>query len=272
MATLINQGTLYFTPHCGSQQSLDSNITETEVRVCYGLEVIHAVTPATFAVGDTVFYTVLLRNTGTGTLYNPFVVVDFEGGELSLVPGSATAFLYANGDVTAVPVTATQASPITFTLDTTIPAGGFVYLNYSAVVESATDDEIVSTARGGANQGSEDGPTISDSDTATITREMLTIVKSAPDTANVGDTIVYRFVITNSSAAPITLDRLTDLLPDSFSFTAATLSVNGVNFPLAAGVDYTVTDEGLFTLDPAALVVLPAGAEAVLTLSGVVTA
>lgn len=272
MATLINQGTLYFTPHCGSQQSLDSNITTTEVNINYGLQVNHAVTPATFAVGDTVFYTVLLRNTGSGTLYNPFVVIDFEGGELSLVPGSATAFLYAQGDVTAAPVTATQASPITLTLDTVIPAGGFVYLNYSAVVESATDDEIVSTARGGANQGSEDGPTISDSDTATITRVLLTIVKDAPATASVGETIGYRFMISNNSDAPITLDRLTDQLSDNFSFTAATLAVDGVNVPLAADVDYTVTNEGLFTLDPAALVVLSAGAEAVLTLKGVVTA
>lgn len=272
MPTLFNQGTLLFTPLLGEQQSLDSNITATEVEVCYGLSVSHAATPTTFVVGNTVFYTVLLQNTCTGTLFNPFVVVDFEGGDLSLVEGSATAFLFAGGDVTAVPVTATQNSPITFTLNTTIPAGGFVYLVYSAVVESATGNEIVSTAQGGANEGSETGPTITDSDTATITRNLLTIVKTAPETANVGDTISYQFTVTNESGAPITLDSLTDQLPEGFSFTVATLTVDGVAVPLVAGTDYTVSAEGLFTLDPVALITLAAGAVAVLTLSGVVTA
>ncbi len=272
MPTLVNQGTLFFTPICGEQQSLASNITTTEVSVSYDLEVSHAVTPSTFAVGDTLFYTVLLQNTGTGTLYNPFVVVDFEGGELSLVAGSATAFLFANGDVTAVPVTATQSSPITFTLDTTIPAGGFIYFVYRVVVESAEGDTIVSTARGGANGGSETGPTVTDSDTATVTRRQLTIVKNAPETASVGDTIAYQFVITNNSGAPITLDSLTDQLPEGFSFTVATLTIEGVTVPLVAGTDYTVSADGLFTLDPVALLTLPAGATAVLTLSGVVTA
>lgn len=272
MATLINQGTLLFTPYCGTQQSLTSNITTTEVSVSYGLEVSHAATPTTFAVGDTIFYTILLRNTGTGTLYNPFAVVNATGGELTYVEGSATAFLYANGEVSAVPVTVTQGTPITFDLDTVIPAGGFVYIGYEAVVESATDNEIVSTAQGGASEGSETGPTVTDSDTATITRPLLTIVKDAPETASVGDGIAYRFTVTNNSGAPIVLDQLTDQLPDGFSFTSATLTVNGIAVPLEAGVDYTLSATGLFTLDPIALITLPAGAVALLTLNGVVTA
>lgn len=272
MATLINQGTVFYTPTGGTQNSLSSNITTTEVCVSYGLEVSHAATPTTFIVGDTITYTVLLRNTGSGSLYNPFVVVDVEGGELSYVPGSATAFLYANGDVEAVPLSVTQASPITFDLDTTIPGGGFVYLTYRVVVESADEDTIVSTARGGANQGGETGPTITDSDTAIITRKQLSIVKTAPETASVGDTINYRFTIINSSAASIVIDSLTDQLPDSFSFTVATLTVNGVNVPLVASTDYTVTVGGLFTFDPVALITIPAGGTAVLTVSGVVTA
>ncbi|MBQ2773571.1 MAG: hypothetical protein IJF45_04425 [Clostridia bacterium] len=271
MPTLINRGTLLYTPYLGDQRSLDSNITTTEVNVSYGLEVSHAATPTTFAVGDTVFYTVLLRNTGSGTLYNPFVVVDFVGGELTYVTDSATAFLYAGGDVTALPVTVTQNSPITFTLDTAIPAGGLVYITYSAVVDSATANVIVSTAQGGANEGSETGPTITDSDTATITRTQLTVVKNAPETASIGDTINYQFAITNTSDASIALDGLTDQLPEGFSFTVATLTVDGVSVPLVAGTDYTVSDTGLFTLAPATAIALPAGATAVLTVSGVVT-
>jgi len=272
MATLINQGTLRFTPTYGTQQSLVSNTTVTEVSISYALELTHAASPTTFSVGDTIVYTVLMRNTGTGTLYNPFVNIDVTGGELSLVPESAVAFLYANGSADAVPVTATQASPITLVLDTVIPAGGFVYLTYSAVVTSAEGAEIVSVATGGANEGSPTGPTISDSDSAIITRVLLSVVKNAPDTAEVGDSISYQFVIENTSGAPVTLDSLTDELPEGFSFTTATLSVNGVEFPLVAGTDYSISAEGVFVLDPAAPVTLPAGGVAVLTLNGVVTA
>ena len=272
MATLINQGTLSFTPQNGTQQSLVSNTTATEVSVSYGLEVTHAASPTTFTVGDTIVYTVLLRNTGTGTLYNPFVTINVTGGELTLVQGSAEAFLYANGTVSAVPVTATQNSPITFVLDTAIPAGGFVYLTYSVVVTGAEANEIVSVANGAANEGSPTGPTISDSDSATITRVLLSVVKNAPQTAQVGDSISYQFVIENTSAAPITLDSLTDALPEGFSFTNAMLTVNGVNIPLTAGVDYTVSEAGVFTLAPAAQITLPVDGTAVLTLNGVVTA
>ncbi|MBR7111688.1 MAG: hypothetical protein IKC75_02025 [Clostridia bacterium] len=272
MPTLINQGTLFFTPAFGQQQSLDTNITTTEVEVCYGLEVSHAATPTTFTVGNTIFYTVLLRNTCTGTLYNPFVTVDFTGGELTNVPGSAGAFLYAGTGVIAVPVTATQNSPITFVIDSAIPAGGFVYLTYSATVTSATANEIVSTAIGAANEGSPTGPTISDGGIAVITRTPLSIVKTAPETADVGQSISYQFTIANNSGDPITLDRLTDQLPLGFAFTVATLTVDGTPVSLVAGTDYTVTPEGFFTLEPTSTVMLPVGAIAVLTLNGVVTA
>lgn len=136
MATLVNQGTLLFTPESGAQQKLSSNTTATVVTVTYGLEVSHAAAVDTFVPGDTVSYTVLLRNTGTGTLFEPRVTVDFDGSALSYVDGSATAFLYANGTVTAVPVTAAQNSPITFTFDTVIPAGGILFLSYDALVAS----------------------------------------------------------------------------------------------------------------------------------------
>ncbi|MBQ2757070.1 MAG: hypothetical protein IJF31_01170 [Clostridia bacterium] len=272
MATLINQGTLSFTPASGTQQSLVSNTTTTQVSVTYGLEVSHAATPTTFAVGDTIVYTVLLRNTGTGTLYNPFVTVDVTGGTLSLVPESAAAFLYANGNVEAVSVTATQASPMTFVLDTVIPAGGSVYLTYSAVVTSAEGNQIVSVATGGANEGSPTGQTINDSDSATITRVLLSVVKNAPATAEVGDSISYQFTIVNTSGTAVTLDSLTDALPEGFSFTTATLTVDGVEIPLTAGTDYTVNEQGVFVFDPTAQITLPAGGTAVLTLNGVVTA
>ena len=272
MATLINQGTLFFTPCDGVQQSLTTNITETEVEVTYGLSVFHGVTPNTFAVGDTLSYTVVLQNTGSGTLYTPNVGISVAGGTLALVPDSVTAYLLTADDVTAVPVTVTGGAPFGFVIDAAIPAGALVYLDYQATVTAATGDVLVSTATGGANAGSPAGPILTDSDTAIARRQTLQITKSAPEAASVGDTIAYRFVITNSGEESVTIDVLTDQLPDGFSFTGAALVVGGVIVPLTAGVDYTVTPDGLFTLNPATHIALPAGTSAVLTLTGVVTA
>ena len=70
----------------------------------------------------------------------------------------------------------------------------------------------------------------------------------------------------------MSLDGLTDQLPEGFSFTGAALTVGGVVVPLTAGVDYTVTPDGLFTLTPSTPISIPGGATAILTLTGVVTA
>ncbi len=272
MATLINQGTLLFTPECGRQGSISSNVTVTEVEVNYGFEVLHAASPETFAPGDVISYTVLLRNTGSGTLYNPEVTVELPDGDLSYVAGSATAFLYANGEVTTVPLTVTQNSPVTFTLDTEIPAGGFVFIVYQATVESTDAESITSVATGRVNAGSPEGEELTDSDSATITRRLLSIVKNAPESAAVGDTISYVFEIENDSAVRISFDTLTDQLPEDFSFTGAALTVNGMSEPLVEGVDYTLSAEGLFVLTPQSTVFIPAGGSATLTITGVVTA
>lgn len=272
MAILTNQGTLLFTPKGGTQSSLASNITTTDVSVTYGLTVSHSVSPSTFTVGDVLDYTVLAENTGTGSLYNPFVTVTASGGTLDFLEGSAAAFLYAGGALTPVALTVAGTDPLTLATNTVMPAGSILYINYQSTVTAADAGEIVSTATVGASEGSESGATISDSDTATVTRTLLSIVKTAPESASVGDTISYQFTVTNTSASPITLDALSDQLPAGFAFGGVTLTVGGASVPLSEGTDFTVSDTGLFFFDPATVVTLPAGEVAVLTISGVLTA
>lgn len=113
MAILSNQGTLLYTPQGGTQSSVASNITSTELNVTYGLEVTHAATPTNFVTGDTISYTVLLRNTGTGPLYNPFVTVE-TGGALDYQEGSATAEV---GDTIDYQFTVTNNGAASITLD-----------------------------------------------------------------------------------------------------------------------------------------------------------
>lgn len=269
MATLLNQGTLLFTSQ-GAQSSAVSNTTSTELLVNYGLEVTHSASPVNFTDGSPIVYTVILRNTGSGALALPQVTVDLGGDALDYVEGSATAFLYVNGVATPYPFSVFEGSVI-FSFTDPIPAGGIVFLTYTATVNGTAGDEITSTAIATAREGVATGPVVTDSDSVTVTRTPITIVKSAPATAEVGDTISYVFEITNNTAAPIGLDSLTDQLPAQFDLTAVSLTVNGATVPLDEGTDYTVVN-GLLTVSPASTVALSGGATALLTVTGVLTA
>ncbi len=271
MATLINQGTLIFTPAGGTATTLASNSTATEVTVTYGIDVSHAAAPTTFVNGDTILYTVLLRNTGTGALYDPVITVTPDGPGLDYVEGSASAFLSTDSGTVGLPVTATLGQGA-LVINTTgvLPPDGIIYVNFNATVTDAAGDTITTTAVGTAKEGSEIGPVISDQDDATITRTPITLTKTAPGTANVGDVIAYTFNLTNNTGAPVALNSLSDQLPEGVAFTEATLTVGGVNVPLTAGTDYTITPTGLFTLAPTG-VEIPANGTAVLTINGSVT-
>ena len=186
MATIFNRGTLTFTPAGGSQTSVVSNTTGTELDVTYGLEVSHGVSPETYIAGDTLRYTVIFRNTGSGTLVSPIVTVDLAGGALSYVEGSAVAFLYAGGDVTEYPVTVSENGDLTFAFADSLPAGAEAILVYEATVgQTGTaavvgDCAVISTATVTANEGSAEGPEISADDSATVTCVPITLTKSAP--------------------------------------------------------------------------------------------
>ena len=283
MATLFNQGTLLYTPEGGEQRSIVSNTTGTEVTVDYGLEVEHAASPDTYAPGDSIVYSVIVRNTGSGTLFDLAVRAALADGALDYVEGSAVAFLSAPGGTTPYPVVATaDGEGVIFTFSEPLPGGATVFLLYRAIASGQSTatarrrpcphecESIVSTVTVTAHEGSPEGEVISESASTTIRCVPLTIVKSAPADAEVGETIAFRFTVTNQTDAPIVLDRLTDQLPAQFSFTALTLEVNGVNVPLL-GTDYQIVG-GLLTVDPAAIITLPAGGQAIYTVTGVVTA
>lgn len=276
MATIFNQGTLTFTPEGGTQTTVSSNITGTELTVTYALNVSHAASPETYTEGDTIRYTVAMSNEGTGTLTDPTVTVDLAGGALQYVPGSAVALLYNGTTLTSVPFTVVAGSLI-FDLNTTLPAGSTLYLTYDVTVDqSALPAEqvsctLISVATGAANEGSTTGPVITDSDTATITCVPVSIVKSAPDNVNVGDTATFSFTLSNNTASPVGIDSLVDQLPAQFSLTAVTLTQGGITTPLVEGTDYTVSGTVL-TVAPAATLSLGGGENALITITGVITA
>ena len=107
MAILLNQGTLRYTPRGGMQEVAVSNTTSTVFEVNYGLSVSHGASPEIYGNGDSIRYSVVMTNTGSGTLYAPTIRVDLAGGALDYVQNSATAFLYSGTDVQELPFTVT---------------------------------------------------------------------------------------------------------------------------------------------------------------------
>lgn len=271
MPTLYNRGTLFYTPLFGEQQTATSNTTSTTVDVSYALDISHGAAPTTFVEGDTIAYSVVLDNSGSGRFVDAVVTVDLANDALNYVSGSAEAFLYDGGDVVAFPVTVEGGSVI-FRFSQPIPGNSIVFLTYRATVNDGAADTIVSTATVTAREGDETGNAVTDSDTATITRAALSIVKSAPEAAEIGETISFLFTVTNTSSVSVSIDVLNDRLPENFNFTSLTLAVNGVNVPLVAGVDYEIVATGELRVDPAEAVSIPAGGTAVFTITGVVTA
>lgn len=273
MAILQNQGTVVYTPAGGARTTVISNTTNTEVEISYSLSVSHAAYPVTYTAGAEILYTTLLRNTGSGTYFLPEIVSDLGGGKLNYVTDSAVAYL--DDGTNLVPLVATAeiaGGTATFRFgDATLPGGTQILLLYRATVGIPGGD-IVSTVTGSGHEGSATGTVDTATDSATITETPLTVVKSAPESAEVGETISYRFTLTNNSAGTIAFDNLSDQLPANFSFTGVTLTVAGTAVALTEGTDYTVSTGNLFTLSPVIPPSIPEGGTAILTLTGVVTA
>ncbi len=273
MAILQNQGTVVFTPAGGTRTTVVSNTTNTEVEISYSLSVSHAASPVTYHAGSEILYTTLLRNTGSGTYFLPEVVSDLGAGKLQYVADSAVAYLDSGTDLVPLNVTAeVSGGTVTFRFgDAVLSSGTQILLLYLATIGTPGGD-IVSTVTGSGHEGSATGTVDSVTDSATITEMPLTLVKTAPESATVGETIRYSFTLTNNSAGEIAFDNLSDQLPANFSFTGVALTVAGIDVPLTEGTDYTVSAGNLFTLSPVTAPTIPAGGTAVLTISGVVTA
>jgi len=271
MSIIINHGTLLFTPQGGQQTSVSSNEAATELNVSYGLEVSYSASPDTFVPGDTILYTAVIQNTGTGTLQNPVITADMGGGALVCVADSVAAFLVSDSGISQVPVAVGTGCPTTFSLTCDLPAGGVIVLTHNATVVATDESSITASIEVSAGE-----PQVEKSCTATaettITRSVLSLVKSAPGCADIGENVAYTFTMTNYGDAAVSLDQLTDQLPDNFDCSCVSLTIGGVEQSLTEGTDYTVSSSNLFTLNPAGTLSVPAGGCAVLTINGSFTA
>lgn len=288
MAIITNNGAINFI-RGGEAVTIVSNTVETDVNVTYLATFTKTAASESFSSGGNVIYQLRISNDGTGTLVNP-VISDNLGGAgtpLSVDENSVSGFIYyENGDVVPVDVALQQtADGAAFTVGGEIPEGAVVIITYSADVDAGLPSvvtTITNTSTFTANEGTETGEVLTLTDSATVTRETVTIVKEAtPDTVNPGDTLTYTFTLTNAEDEEVEITSLTDSLPQNFVIdNIITANIGGTTVFYAIGTDFTVSDSNFLTINPVATSVpltIPAAAGGnpgvtTVTITGTVTA
>ena len=272
MAIFSNQATLTY-----NGQSTNSNVAYGEILDV--LAVTKTPVESSYSAGETITYTVALRNTG-GNALNGLTLTDDLGGysfgtttvyPLTYVDGSVLYYV----DGVLQPAPAVTAGPPLAITGINIPANGDAVIVYQAVANSFANPEV-----GGVitNTVTVTGDGLSAPITATATVDALTaaalsISKSiTPSQVVDNDRVTYTFVIQNTGNEAVTATDNTTI-SDTFNpiLTGLAVSFNGT--PLVEGTDYTYnattglfqTLTGAITVPAATYTVDPATGEYVST-------
>ena len=191
--------------------------------------------------GGAAVYVVRMDNTGAGVLYNPTFTDDLGNGQLTYIENTALFFL--NGDPIEGTATVNSPTELVFTADVTLNEDDRLMVIYAASVSATQTEDITNTVVGTANGGSETGCEVSDSSDETITVEgsaNVSIFKAASEeTVSCGDTLVYTFTLMNTGSEAAENINFTDALPEQFSVTSVSYTVDGTETPIA-DTDYTI--------------------------------
>lgn len=250
-----------------NQATLTYNGTSTNSNIAFGeildvLTVTKTPVEQTYSQGDTVTYTVALRNTG-GTALNGLTLTDDLGGydfsgntvyPLTYVEGSV--LYYVDGVLQPAPAV-TAGPPLTVT-GISLPANGDAVIVYQAVANGFANPEIGGVVTNTVTVTG-DGLSAPITATATVDAETgaeLTIAKSiTPSQVVDNDRVTYTFVIENTGNEEVTATD-TAVITDTFNpiLTDLVVSFNGT--PLTEGTDYTYNQAtGLFQTLPGAITV-----------------
>lgn len=272
MAVFSNQATLTY-----NGVSTNSNIAYGEI-----VDVLSATkTPveSSYSQGETVTYTVALRNTGGNALNNLTVTDDlgaYQFGATTVYPLTYVAnsvLYYVNGVLQAAPVV-TAEQPLTIT-GINIPANGDAVIVYQAVANSFANPEVggVITNTATVTGDGLSAPVVATANVDANTAAVLSISKTiTPSQVVDNDRVTYTFIIQNTGNEAVTA---TDdaVITDTFDpiLTALTVTLNGM--ALAEGTDYTYnaatglfqTVNGTITVPAATYTVDPVTGEYTLT-------
>ncbi len=267
-----------------NQATLTYNGVSTNSNVAYGeiVDVLSATkTPveSSYSQGETVTYTVALRNTG-GNALNNLTVTDnlgaYQFGTTTVYPLTYVAnsvLYYVNGVLQAAPVV-TAEQPLTIT-GINIPANGDAVIVYQAVANSFANPEVggVITNTATVTGDGLSAPVVATANVDAATAALLSISKTiTPNQVVDNDRVTYTFIIQNTGNEAVTA---TDdaVITDTFDpiLTALTVTLNGAT--LAEGTDYTYnaatglfqTANGTITVPAATYTVDPVTGEYTLT-------
>jgi len=252
---LPNRAQITYT-YGGNQDTVLSNQTNTTLIDQYTMEVTKQALTTEIRAGGSVTYVLRMENTGSGILYNPTFIDDLGKGMMTEAPLSYvedSALFYQNGNqVTGSAAVSTDG--VTFTSPVILQPGDNLIVVYNALTSEGQAEAIVNTIEGEANSGSATGTVITDTDSETVTPQSfanVSIFKNA-DRATVvsGDTLVYTFTLMNTGTQAADSISFVDDLPDEFTVTSVSYTVNGVTTSIS-NADYTI-ETGNILVIPAA--------------------
>ena len=241
-----------------NQATLTYNGTSTNSNIAYGeildvLAVTKTPVEESYSQGETVTYTVALRNTGGNALNNLTLTDDlggyqFEGNTgypLDYVENSV--LLYVDGVLQPAPAV-TAGPPLTIT-GINIPANGDAVIVYQAVANGFANPEVGGFITNTVTVTGEglSAPITANATVDAATAAALSISKSiTPSQVVDNDRVTYTFVIENTgNEAVAATDNAT--ITDTFNPILTNLAVSFNGTPLTEGTDYTYNEAtGLF--------------------------
>ncbi|MGL5153253.1 MAG: DUF7507 domain-containing protein [Clostridium sp.] len=227
--------TYNYTPVGGTQQTgtNNSNTVNTTVTTPSGTgstSVVKSVDKTTAQIGDTLTYTSVITNTGSLPLTNVVFTDGLEASNVSFVPGSLTI----NGAPSA-------GSPLTGVALPNLPVGGTATVVFRVTVNGTpVPNPIPNTSTDSYTYTPNGGTPTNGTNTSNQVNTLVSIpggigstsvVKSVDKTtAQVGDTLTYTSVITNTGNLPLTNLIFTDTLQSTnTSFVSGSVTVNGTS-------------------------------------------
>lgn len=225
----------------------ESNIVEAVINDEYGFNLELTSSSTSYRPGETITYFVKIINTGSASLSNIVVSDDMAGGVINYISGTAQ-MIY---DSTITPLSVASENPLEMTLPITLPAGESVIVTYNTTVDgtlTSRTTEIVNTVSVSALGGSQ---TITQTASLTLTVEEyanVTIEKyQNTDNVNIGGTMVYTLVLSNSGNLDAQNVVISDQLPSQFSIVSI-VSENDGNVHTYGTEEYTISSAKLLTL------------------------
>lgn len=244
-STLNNQANIsYDYTGARSAQNAESNTVRTTLLDEYNLTATKTALNNTFRPGNSVTYTLLIKNDGRGDVYN-LNVTDNLGSDLSSKPlNFSDAALYINNVKVDVTPVINPDNSVSFQIPSPFMSGDTAMIIYDSIVNPDLQpgvNSITNTANIIANGGSASGSivTVNPSPSATINVEnyaQLNISKQTDkDTITAGESLTYTFTINNSGNQQANNIVLNDTLPQNFAINQVTSTTNGITTTYAPG-------------------------------------